>query len=71
MASEQRSITGSVSVESDAKPRVAFDLMKLIGYHCHNVDMGPQQKRKYWLELYHQCLRAADGDSAEQILKDE
>jgi hypothetical protein len=46
-------ITSPVSVEQDSKERVAYDLMQEIARH---EEMDKQEPRRYWLELYNQCL---------------
>lgn len=71
MPNETVKVSGPVSVISDARQRVAFDLMKHIGVQCYNADMRPQGTRDYWLKLYHQCFKATNGDPIEEILKNE
>ncbi|NMF90992.1 hypothetical protein [Aromatoleum petrolei] len=71
MANESVSVSGPVSVVSDAKQRVAFDLMKFIGEKCYATDRGAQETKDYWLKLYRQCYKAANGGSVESILKEE
>lgn len=71
MPSQDLSISGPVSSASDAKQRVAFDLMNLISSYCHNTDRESQKTKDYWLRLYRQCYKATDGEPIEFILKDE
>lgn len=59
----------SVRVVSDAKVQVAFDLMKHIsGY---NPEAEKVKDRAYWLTLYRQCYKAANGCSLEDILQEK
>ncbi len=71
MPSETTSISGPVSVVSDAKQRVAFDLMKHIGYECNSADQELQRTKDYWLRLYRQCYKATSGMYIETVLKDK
>lgn len=66
MANESLSVSGPVKVVSDTKERVAYDLMQVIAF----ADGEPQTKsREYYLTLYRQCWKAANGDPLELILK--
>lgn len=56
MANDSRSVTGNVTVEQDSKYRVAFDLAQRIAYV---EEFDKAKPRKYWLELYSQCLAVA------------
>lgn len=59
----------SVRVVSDTKSQVAFDLMKHISsYQPEEVKV---KDRAYWLTLYRQCYKAANGYSLEDILQEE
>lgn len=71
MSNETLSVSGPVSIESDAKQRVAFDLMKHIGNQCYSTDKDTQSTKDYWLKLYRQCYKATNGNSQESILKVE
>jgi len=71
MSNETLSVSGPVSVVSDAKQRVAFDLMKHIGNACFDTDKASQKTKDYWLKLYRQCYKAANGGSLESIQKEE
>jgi hypothetical protein len=64
---DQVTVSGPITVESDSKARVAFDLMERIAAR-ESVDRGERStagedrnKREYWLKLYHQCWEAASG----------
>ena len=59
-----------VRIESDSPQRVAIDLMRHIAGYEDTKDRGKQDKR-YWLGLYIQCLRATQGGSLENIMKDK
>ncbi|GAC1377042.1 MAG: hypothetical protein NVS3B3_17260 [Aquirhabdus sp.] len=51
--------------EIDCKERVAYDLMQLIG--SRSVDEDNHEKptvKDYYLNLYAECLRVVDQDSA-------
>ena len=66
---DQISITSPVSVESDCKQRVAYDLLNKIAYHTG--DDAQKKDKKYWLTLYCQCHKAVSGVSLGGILKEE
>lgn len=53
MADTSTSVSGKVSVQSDCKERVAFDLMREISLREETDKNAP---RRYWLELYYECL---------------
>jgi hypothetical protein len=61
MSNESVSVSGPISVRSDAKERVAFDLMEHIGNQCFDSDQAAQKTKDYWLKLYQQCLKATKG----------
>lgn len=65
MAEDMR-ITSPVSIQSDSKSRVAFDMMMFIG---NDIESGDKSEREYWLNLYAQCYKAANGQSLKYILK--
>ncbi len=69
MANESVSVSGPVTVKHDEKARVAFDLMRLIDDYAKVK--SEQKSKEYWLGLYRQCWKAANGNSLESILKDE
>ena len=60
MATEDIRITQPVEIKSDATARVAFDLMD----HISRREDGKEPEKKtrdYWLNLYSQCWKAAQG----------
>jgi hypothetical protein len=63
MANESVSISGPIKVTSDAKERVAYELMNIIS-HCE----GGKKDREYYLRLYCQCWKATNGKSVESVL---
>jgi hypothetical protein len=66
MSGDNRSISGSVTVQQDAKERVAFDLM----IHIASNESGRvKDPRDYFLELYSQCHLAVRGATLETILR--
>lgn len=67
MAEDMR-ITSPVSIQSDSKSRVAFDMMMFIG---NDVEAGDKSKREYWLTLYSQCYKAANGQMLKYVLNKE
>ena len=71
MASESVSVSGPIDIKHDAKSRVALDLMKLIGNQCYDSDKEAQKTKDYWLRLYRQCWKAANGNTLEAIRKEE
>lgn len=71
MSNEHLSVSGPVTVESDSKQRVAFELMKHIGVECFHTDKEAQQTKDYWLKLYRQCYKATKGGSLESIQKED
>ena len=53
-------VAGSVAVLDDSKHRVALELMQYFGVREQQESEAP---RKYWLELYAQCLKVVNfGD---------
>ena len=61
METEDIRVTQPVEIQNYAKARVALELMDRIS----RVEQGvaPEQKtREYWLTLYRQCWKAANGD---------
>ena len=48
------------TAEADGRQRVAYDLMQEIARHEQVDSSAP---RRYWLELYAQCLRVVSGRS--------
>lgn len=64
---DQVSVSGPITVESDSKARVAFDLMEKIAAR-ESTERGERSttgeernKRDYWLKLYRQCWNATHG----------
>ena len=71
MANEQVSLSNPVTITSDAKQRVAYDLMQTIGTKWYDTDNKEPKTREYWLKLYTQCYKATIGSSLKSILKDD
>lgn len=69
MADQRIDVTSPVTIESDSKQRVAFNLALKIDDHS-GLEFE-QKDRKYWLTLYRQCHKAVNGQSLEGILKEE
>lgn len=67
MSTESVNIVKPVEIQSDAKTRVAYDLLLLIA-RAENPTEANRQTRDYWLTLYSQCLKAASGDAIEYVL---
>lgn len=63
---DSTSISSPVTIQPDAKQRVALDLMKII---ANNEGGAAKDKREYWLKLYRQCYMVTDGNSFEYTLK--
>ena len=69
MADSSVSVSGPVSVRSDAKERVALDLARQIDMYS---DAERSEKdRAYWLKLYSQCLSTVKGGSVSKILDNQ
>lgn len=64
MSNEMR-VTGTVAIQSDSKARVAYDMMIFIG---ENIESGDKSNREYWLTLYTQCYKAANGQMLKYVL---
>jgi hypothetical protein len=64
MADSSVSVSGPVSVQSDSKARVAYDLMHRIMSYEKDVE----RTRDYHLTLYRQCYKAVDGEILNYIL---
>lgn len=73
MANENVKISGPVKIVSDSTARVAYDLMKFIASDEINIEKGATtfRDRDYYLTLYRQCYKAADGSLLVTILKKE
>jgi hypothetical protein len=65
--SDDRRVSGTVSVEQDSKYRVALDLAKHISFH---EEMDTQAPRRYWLELYQQCLSVVNHHKAPESIRE-
>jgi len=68
MANDSVSVSGPIDIASDSKQAVAFELMK----HIANWEEGngaQMKTRDYWLTLYRQCYKAANGSALERILQ--
>ena len=63
--SEDIRVTNPVSIQSEAKSRVVFDLMELIAAHESESE---RKDRTYWLTLYTQCYKATSGNSLKSVL---
>jgi hypothetical protein len=57
MSDNRMSVTGPVTVQSDSKERVAYDLMRMI----QNNEGNKSRTRYEILELYTQCYQAVTG----------
>jgi hypothetical protein len=64
MADDMR-ISGPVSIKTDSASRVAYDLMRFIG---ETIEGGDRSDRDYWLTLYRQCYKAANGHLLRYLL---
>lgn len=58
-------VDGPVSVQSDSRASIAFELMKHIASHEASAE---RENRDYWLTLYTQCFKAANGTSLKYVL---
>lgn len=58
-------LSGPVSIQSDSKSRVAYDMMMFIG---DSIESGDKSNREYWLTLYSQCYKAANGNQLKYVL---
>jgi len=65
---DKLSVSGPVVVEQTTKEAVAFKLMEKIVYF---EDKKVPKDRKYWLTLYHQCLKTTSGYTLKTIFEDE
>jgi hypothetical protein len=70
MATENIRVTHPVEVQNDAKARVALDLMDRI-FQWEEGKNAEKKKRDYWLTLYAQCYRAANGVGLKHVLERE
>ena len=68
MPSDSVQITKPVEVQNDAKARVAFDLMDHISRREDGKD-AEKKTRDYWLTLYGQCYKAANGEALQYVLE--
>lgn len=58
-------VTGPVAIQSESKSRVAFEMMQWIS----NYEDGQETtNRDYWLTLYNQCYKAANGTALKYVL---
>ncbi|MDD2310440.1 MAG: hypothetical protein PHH91_12735 [Desulfuromonadaceae bacterium] len=62
-------IDSPVKLENDSKARVAFDLMEKIA--LKTADDNQKKSKEYWLSLYRQCYKAADGALLKYILQED
>jgi hypothetical protein len=67
--SDKIDITSPVSIESDSKERVAFDLACKIDYF--SSVKSEQKDKKYWLTLYRQCYKATKGYGLDKLLSED
>ena len=58
-------VTGPVAIQSESKSRVAFELMQWISSYESGKDSA---NRDYWLKLYNQCYKAANGSDIKYVL---
>lgn len=67
MADSSVRVQGPVSVQSDSRHRVAFDLMEKVA----NYDKieAASKDRAYWFNLYEQSLSMVNGSSAKSTLQ--
>lgn len=68
--SDSVNVKSPVEIKDNSKERVAFDLMVHAGYRERN-NRNDQSDRKYWLTLYRQCYKAAQGFDLVSTLKEE
>ena len=68
MATENIRVTSPVEVQNDTKSRVAFDLMDHISRREDGKD-AEKKTRDYWLTLYAQCYKAANGEALKYVLE--
>lgn len=66
---DKTEIISPVTIDSDSKERVAFDLMNKIDYYS-TVD-ADQKNEQYWLKLYRKCYKATKGLPLERILQED
>lgn len=66
---DQVTVVSPVKVVSDSTARVAFELMEKIAYKTG--DDNQRKNKEFWLTLYRQCYKAANGDLLKYILQDE
>jgi hypothetical protein len=62
MADQSMSVSGPVTVKSDSKERVAFELMNAIA----RMESAPKD-RTYYLTLFSQCLQVANGTGVQFV----
>lgn len=61
---------GALPINSSDE-KVAFDLMQVIaGLETGKAAEKSKEPRKYYLELYAQCLRIVSGEDFEDVLED-
>lgn len=68
MATEDIRVTSPIEVKSDATSRVALDLMEHISRREDGKDTE-KRSRDYWLTLYTQCYKAANGEALKYVLE--
>jgi hypothetical protein len=68
MADQDIRVTRPVEIESGSKAHVAFKLAQHIAFY---EDDKKSKDRKYWLTLYRQCWKAADGHGLEAVLAEK
>lgn len=69
MADQSINVTSPVKVVSDSTARVAFELMEKLAYKTG--DEKQRESKEYWLTLYRQCYKAAEGSHLKRILQDD
>lgn len=70
MASDSVSVSGPVDIESASKQSVALKLMQHIAA-WEDAPAEQTKNRGYWLTLYRQCYKAANGNSLEMVMREE
>jgi hypothetical protein len=68
MATEDVRVTSPVEIKDDSKSRVALDLMEYISRREDGKD-AEKKTRDYWLTLYSQCYKTANGEALKYVLE--
>ena len=59
-------MTDTTRLEIDSEHRVALDL----AFHIAQYEKVDSKDRKYWLQLYQNCLMVVSGATAERALEE-